>query len=279
MIGLQNFKTNNKDINFFFVNLSQTKYRREELITSFSTFTKFMDIFHVGVKELCELFDEVGATDRNLFEYTTVKTDFPVCEDGVFTEKWKQSRYGGGRYEKTYYNVYLTINPYVSLYLNKIAKELTINCFPFLMEEPFVKPSKRFNDNINRLPKSLKAEVESIECGILFDNNLTIGDLIKIYTEEGYKDGYVKKPVWNVYADGHLYITVNENMAGHTINTSFNELVNGDWNAIENHHVFSVCLYDENGEQIKGKWYKGLQKNAPYFTHPIVEKLKEMIAK
>ena len=174
MIGLQNFKTNNKDINFFFVDLSQTKYRREELIKSFSTFTKFMDIFHVGVKELCELFDEVGASDRNLFEYTIVKTDFPVCEDGVFTEKWKQSRYGCGRYEKTYYNVYLTINPYVSLYLNKIAKELTINCFPFLMEEPFVKSSKRFNDSINRLPKTLKAEVESIECGVLFDNLVEI---------------------------------------------------------------------------------------------------------
>ena len=52
------------------------------------------------------------------------------------------------------------------------------------------------------------------------------------------------------------------------------DFLNKDWDAVEKRHVFSILLYDENGEQIKGKWFKGEQKDAPYFNCDLVNELK-----
>ena len=275
MYGIKDFKSNRNDIDFYFVDLSQTKYKREDLVSAFPTFTEFMKRFNVGVKELCELFDKYGVNDKDLFEYTIIKNDFIVCEDGVFTEKWKTNGYGYTKLERVFYNVYVRANQYVSLILNKVAKDLVIKNFPFLISEPFVRMTKRFTDDINRLPKTLNAEIDSIENNILFNNKLTIGDLIKLYTDEAYKDSYVAKPIWTVYSDGSIYINTDEDRSGYSLCTTFNELKNGDWKAIENHEVFSICLYDDNGKLVKGKWYEGLQKDAPYFNHPVVRELKK----
>lgn len=278
MNGIKDFKSYEKDIDFFFVNLSQTKYKREEMLRAYSIFTKFMDTFHCTIDEMCEIFDKYGIRDRDLFEYTILKNDYLVSEDGIYTEKWVRNGYNG-RFVKQFYNVYLTVNPYASLVLNTVSKELVIRRFPFLMKEPFITKEKRFTNNIHSLPKTLNAKISSIDHNILFDNELTIDDLIKIYGDKSYMDSYVETPTWNVYHEGQIYITVDKERAGYSINTSFNELENGDWNAIENRKVFSICLYDKNGERIKGKWYDGKQKNAPYFDNPIVETLKKMITK
>ena len=47
--------------------------------------------------------------------------------------------------------------------------------------------------------------------------------------------------------------------------------------AIENRNIFSICLYDENDKLIKGKWFKGKQKDAPYFDNEKVRYLKKCI--
>ena len=60
---------------------------------------------------------------------------------------------------------------------------------------------------------------------------------------------------------------------------TIDELNNKDWDAIENQHVFSIPLYDKNGNRIEKKWFVGKQKDAPYFNHPLVKALKAELMK
>ena len=55
---------------------------------------------------------------------------------------------------------------------------------------------------------------------------------------------------------------------------TFEDLLNKDWKSIMEKHVFSICLYDENGEIIHNKWYEGKQKDAPYFNNELVNRFK-----
>ena len=80
------------------------------------------------------------------------------------------------------------------------------------------------------------------------------------------------------YSDGgDIFITLDKDKGGWALGLKFKDLVNKDWKAIEDRHVFSICLYDKKGEQIKGKWFEGKQKDAPYFNHPLVKELKRIL--
>jgi len=276
MQGLSNFKyTNNDNINVYFVNCDEIPYRRRQLLSEIDTFTKFMERFNCSFDELCEILDMYGIQDKDLFDYTITKTNYLIATDYIYTSRTE--RVGlTWREKKTYYNVYLTVNQFVSLSLNTVATEIVKRRFPYLLLPPFTKVEKRFKENIKDLPKTLRAKVGDIDHSILFDNDLTIGDLIKLYTEENYANSEVEKPLYSVYSDGSdIFITLDKDKGGWTLGVTFEALSNKDWKAIEDRHVFSICLYDEKGEQIKGKWFEGKQKDAPYFKHPLVEELKK----
>lgn len=173
-----------------------------------------------------------------------------------------------------FFDIYLTSNQFVDLCLNKIAKTLLLRRFPWLLRAPYTIKVKRFTDSIKKLPKSLKSRLNDINSLILLENNLTIEDLINIYTKNGYADSWCEKSLVSVYADGSVYLTIDKNKSGHTLYMTFEDLLNKDWKSIMEKHVFSVNLYDENGEIIHNKWYEGKQKDAPYFNNELVDRFK-----
>jgi hypothetical protein len=265
-----------KNITLYPLKLSETHYNRKQLLSEMKTYKEFMERFNCSVDELCEILDKCGIQDNSLFEYTTCAFNdyYPIAKDYIFTSNFV-NKCGSWKEEKTYYDIYLCHNQYSSLALNVVAEELIKRRFPFLSLPPFTKIEKRFKDNIKELPSTINAKVKDIDSSILFDNNLTIGDLIKLYTDDSFADSDIEKPLYNVYADGSVYIEIDESKGGWSVGTTFAELLNKDWKAIEERKVFSICLYDENGEQIKGKWFNGKQKDAPYFNDPLVKELKK----
>ena len=279
MQGLKDFKySNDKHIDLFFVNCEETPYTRKQLLSEMPTFISFMERFNCSLDELCEILDMYGIRDSDLFEYTITAGNYPVARKYIYTVKYVQNGWHGQKRVETYYDVYLTCNQYVTLSLNTVANELIKRRFPYLAVTPFTKIEKRFKDSIKNLPKTLLAKVSNLNTFMLFENDLTIGDLIKLYTEGNYADIEIEKPLYSVYSEhGDIYITLDENKGGWTLNLSYSILANKDWKAIEDKHVFSICLYDENGEQIKGKWFEGKQKDAPYFNHPLVKELKKIM--
>jgi hypothetical protein len=268
------------DITLYPLKLSETPYNRKQLLSEMTTYKEFMERFNCSVDELCEIIDKYGIQDNNLFEYTTFNGNgcYPIAEKYIYTSKYVH-KFGGWTEEVTHYDIYICCNQFVDLNLNIVANELVKRRFPFLSLPPFTKIEKRFKDNIKELPKTTNAKVRDIDNNILFDNEITIGELIRLYSDDSFADSNIETPLYNVYANGSMYIEIDENKSGWSIGTTFAELLNKDWKAIEERKVFSVCLYDENGKQIKGKWFKGKQKDAPYFNNPLVKELKKHFVK
>ena len=270
------FKCTNKDSKYFFVDLNKLSYTRKELLSSFAGYKEFIETFKTSVEELEEILDGLCISDRSLFDFTTFNTGFLVDENGIYTSKFEY-KHGLPVETKTYFNVYICESSFSSLALDKVAEEIIKRRFPELFKAPFTVFKKRFNSNINELPKSANCLLSNVDSEIISDNNLTIQDLIDIYTNPEVIDSVKEFPLIKVYSSGDIFLTIDENKAGHTVCMTTDCLFNNDWEAIEERPVFSICLYDEQGNLIPKQWYKGEQKNAPYFNNPLVEKLKEII--
>ena len=255
--------------------VSDTKYTRKQLIEGLDRFKTFMDAFKCTADEIISIVDKLGITDKSLFEYQTYKTPFLISNNDIYTVKYEWV-FGYRKEIKKFYDVYVSASTYVSLALNDIARELMFTRFPYFNEAPFVEVEKRFKDNINNLPKNVNTKLSDIEHGIIFDNDLTIKDLINLYLDEGYKDSSTTKSLISIYSDGNMFfLKVGKREHEHSLYIPTKAFLEKDWEAIENVKVSSVCLYDDNGELIKGKWFEGKQKDAPYFKYPLVEEFKK----
>lgn len=262
------------DLNIYFVDLSETNYSRKQLISNMKTFVDFMNRFNCSTDELCDILDMYGILDKNLFEYTTFKTPYFVCENALYVRKQIREGYNWN-WKQIWYDLYITENSYVSLYLNIVAKHIVKERFPFLFEKPFTITKKRFTDEINKLPKTTNARIDDIIYSSLFENKLTIDDIIKLYTDDTYKDSLVEVPRLNIYSDNTtIYLSVDEEKC-YSVSFTIENLLNKDWKSIEETNVFSILLYDDKGNRIPNKWFNGKQKDSPYFNDPIVKELKK----
>lgn len=274
MFGLKNFKiASNCKIDLFNLKVSDTGYTRKELIENLSRFKKFRDDFKCSTDEMLELIDDLCILDKHLFEYTIAKNDFKVGENLIYITKQVRVGYN---YTITdiYYDVYISSNQFVSLVLNKIAERLILKRFPFFLRPPFVKEEKRFNDSIKNFPTNPSTLISDLNHSMVFENDLTLDDIVKLCTDKDYSNSSIIKTRLTVYCEPNsIYLKVDDDR-DYSLYLTVDSLVNGDWNAIENTEINSLLLYDDNGKLIKGKWYNGLQKDAPYFNNPIVKELK-----
>lgn len=276
MIGVTDFKSSVKNIDWFFVNLKEIGMKRGTLFSGLRTFQTFMDTFNCTPSELVEITERLGIDDRNLFEYSIFDSPFLVRWDGIYTEKWKII---GGCHKcvTTNYDVYITSNTFVSLYLNKVAQELVKKNMPYLLGEQFSHTARRFDEElIKELPTNLNASVSDVLHKISpCTKSLSIGDLVKLYTDPTYKDSLITEYEWSVYHDGNLYIHIDEDKAGYSIHTNYRTLLSKDWETIENQKVSNIPLYNPaTGKMMPKKSFDGRQKDAPYFDNDKVKLLK-----
>lgn len=281
---LNDYHSNINGQSFYFVDLDKIKKNlnvnvtRYELLNRFSIFKDFIDTYKCFFDTLCELTYSLGILDKHLFDYTTYpgKDNFLVAKNGVYRITCVKE--GHSRRNITEYkDVYITQNNHASLYLANVAKEIIKKRFPFLMREPFVKKEKRFtHDSINNLPTNILTPVGDLDSIALLENNITIQDLIKLYTVDGYKNEIISKPLWNIYSDyKRMFIGTDDKNDGNSILIPIDAFYNADWKAIEEQNVYSICLRDEKGEIIKGKWFNGKQKDAPYMASDVAKELKK----
>lgn len=247
---------------YIFVDIAKYGFDRKTLIENLSEFKEFMETFECDSNEIVEILDKLSILDKHLFDYSVMGTNdnLLISTDDVYTEKWVK-----GYLKKSYHKVYISSYQYLSLVLNKVAKELVKRNMPFLFEKPFIKIQRRFDESINNLPKSTSAKLDDIDVLLRLNNNLTIDDIIKLYTIDGYKDSMIGVPTFEVYASGLLGIDLDDDKISYSISTTYKELKHKDWEQIKKKKVFSIPLYDKMGKVIKDVWYNGKQENAPYF--------------
>lgn len=255
--------------------IKDTPFYRKQLLNGLPVFKEFMTKWQCDTDLICEAVDSLFILDRSLFDYATFKTDFLVEED-VFYYMGKSAK--TGLKCKHYLNIYATSYPYVSLYLNKVAEYILRKRYPSFFGEKFMIPKRRFGENIHKLPKSTSAKLSDIDTWVRLDNELTIQDIIDIYTAKDINkamDEVVDASCLNIYADGIIYVTVDDEH-DYSLSFTIEELLNKDWESVKNKNVFSILLYDENNNLIKGKWFSGKQSDSPYFNQPLVKEVEKI---
>jgi len=275
-----NYNSCVKGQTFSFVNLADHPdlgVSRIDLLNKFTMFKDFMELHKCSADELCAITYELGIMDKDLFDYTAYKgiNNVLVVEDGVYIDKNVKEGYNY-RMVREYANVYICQNQYASLRLSEVARELIKRRFPFLMKKPFVVRTKRFDETIDNLPQNLLTKVSDLDYMMVHKNNLTIGDLIKLYTDPGYKNSLIDKPIWSIYSDSkNMYFDTDGCHDGNSVNVPIDALYNKDWKAVENVKINGVPLHDKDGNRIPKKWFEGLQKDAPYMTSEVAIELKK----
>ena len=261
----KNFKTTDRFFNPY--KFDRGNFTLKGLINSSKTYSDFMGRFELATSQFIDICKLLGIKDSDLFEYSTYGKIL-YKEDAIYTERCIR-RYGCGYdMEKTYYNIYIVVNQFASLALNKVAEYVVLNRFPFLKK--YTINVKRFKDDINEIASlNLNTKVSSLDSIVLFHNELTIADLIRLFTDSDYKDSSYDKSLVCVYENGRIFITL-PTANNSALYIEYKDLANKDIESILKRHVFSIPYYDENGEQIKGKWFEGEQKDAPYFDCEMV---------
>ena len=251
--------------------ISNTPYSRDELLNGLPKFKEFMAKWQCGSNLMLEAIYALGISDKSLFDYSLWGSDFLVEKDVYYSERCNRST----QYQtiRTDYNVYVCSNRFADLALNEIATYIFNKRFPELNKGNFLEEVKKYNDDIKKLPTSTSAKLSDI--GNFLSSELTIQDLIDIYANGKKKDVSEEMTftsLFTIYADGSIFLKVDKKH-DESLYLKIEDFLNKDWNAVEKRYVFSISLYDENGERIKG-WFNGDQNDAPYFNYDLVNVLK-----
>ena len=269
MKNLQNFKHTDAKDSFFFFDIDKTPFTSEELFNGL--YKNFLDMLHISAGELIEIIDELAIPARSWFEYSPFETDFLVKEKGVYTERWEIK--GGVHHQvKTYHNVYVDKSSFVSTTQTKVCEHIIKQRYGWLWDIAFKETMPRFKENINKLPENIDAKISDIDHNVLFDNDLTIRDLINFYMDKNYKDSKVTKYGISVYYnntmnDVDIFLRADSiEPEGRSLYLLLSDIEKKDWSA--------VCERTTQEQTDKGwRWCK--QVETEWFTLPFVEEVKK----
>lgn len=198
-----------------------------------------------------------------------------VAENGVYSEKRKWS-YGSYTITKTYHNVYIRENSYTHLIFPKIIEHIITTYYPkFAIYEDV----PRFDKQIKIEPNTSLTEIKR-EYG---EYDLTALDIVKLLNNPNYSTETIKKLKYEIYGDGDIiYYPITSLMIhGRKYNISLyiprKAIIDDDWSIVENQQMFSIIKPNANEllGRDKNNWFKGLQKDSPYFNHKEVETIKK----
>lgn len=199
-------------------------------------------------------------------------------EKAVYTEKCNALT--NWRYVKNYLDVYICEEQYAELIGSDVARFILTNQYPHIFKHPdFVKSVQRFNNDkiFSLTPQTRLRDIDSILMkgeGIEY-LDYTIQDLIDVITNPHNYDKTKEESLFSIYAQsacGKDYISIYLNLEKDiSLTIPIEALQNNDWSVIEDAMVYNIPCYPN-----KKCWYNGSQKNAPYFNHPLILRLKEL---
>lgn len=269
MLYSDNMHTTSTEDKFFFFDETKVPFSLEQLFSSL--YASFLLLLGITAEEMIAACKVLAIPYRSLLDYGTWTSNktFLVKEKGVYTEKWDRTYQ---RMKRTYWNVYVTTASFNGNALTEISRYFVKQRYPWLWDIALKETKPRFSENICKLPTNIDTKIDDIPHEVLFDNDLTIKDLIKIYTEDGYKESTITKYGVNVYYGSDnvsIYLKVLEmgsKMGNPSLGLSLSDLQNKDWNA--------VC--ERTSQELDGKvWRWVKQSETKWFSSPLVEEVKK----
>lgn len=284
MTGLNNWEYTNLNgrKNFHFVNFDELNLTLEEVCPKFGVINDFISSYKITMAEFISHVKKLGILERSLFDFSIFKgkDNILIEENGVYTQKALTDSRGHKYYEKTYHNVYLSTAQYIELDFNEIAQSIFKVHYPELYQNPFIIKEARFTDELKQRLSKITEET-SIDDIAFTISDVKIKDIIELVKNPDYLDDMMDKSRISIYnskyQDPHIFLDISDSKKTHkSIFFHLSDFCNKDWKSVEERDVFSMPLYDENGVQIKGRWFNGKQKDYPYFNHPLVEMVKKL---
>ena len=224
-----------------------------------------LDDFEQYVKDNC-------IADRDLFEFSVfAHNSVLIKERGLYTEGYDKV---AKKMVRSYYDVYITKNTYLSVAVNRHLADWTVRRFPFLGSEMFTKTDYKFPESIRKAwPMKFADSIGNAVHGLDIEcDSITVEDFVNIHMREDYVNVKVTKPNFSCYATGSIFIPTGTG-EHHTLYLTYTDLTNKDWKAVEERTVFSIPNgTDKYGKPIR---FDGKQKDAPYFNSPVVEEVRK----
>lgn len=206
MYGLQEYTSNVSDKSFIFVDsLGDLDYK--EMVSNLPYIQNLCKIFRVTPASILKLIQKHNIVLRELFEYTIFqgKNFTLVQENGVYTNKYSNKE---RRYIKTFYDVYIMQNQYITCYFNGIVHELFKKKFPELNQGFFEKDIPKFK----KCDILLNNRLDSLDEFIRENRNIPISELKKILNNPEYGKSMIKTTIFNIYSldnDDIVYYPIN----------------------------------------------------------------------
>lgn len=212
--------------------------------------------------------------ERHLFSYNIYR-GLLVGERALYSEQ-KVWRGGQEIIQKTYYDVYVYENYYISLQLPKIVEWIIFTYYDYCIWAKLYNPYEGINFK-------LSDTIHDVDFNY-HDKELTIQDILNMCSG---KKTIHRKLIYSMYSDcEQIYLPLTSiELYGHKFDISLTipreAIINRNWDLIENVKVYSIIKPNAN-EQLgrdKNNWFEGYQKDMPYWNCDIVKELKGMWSK
>lgn len=267
------FKHVNRSDSFYFVkDLEKFGIDFNQACELIPNLNNIANLFGVDKNEVIDIIKELHYINRDLFEFTCFpgfnEENILIAEKAIYTSNMK-TICGERKEIIKYYNVYLMgrLDSF-----GKILESLFSKKFSVLYND------ENFNEIIPKFPTKFKIEpwTKITDLHLLNENmykveyNITCSDIFELMKDENYINTTIVKSKFRFYGIENFYLKLpNRPNCDDSIVIPFEALFKKDWSIIENYDVFSVRL--ENGG-----WFKGKQKDSPYFNSDEVNYFKKM---
>lgn len=244
----------------------------EEILPKLPTVAKFMDTWKVTPKELSAIFRELSIPQRNLLQYG-INGEVMVHENAVT----RAIRCENGAIKRYTYNVYLKEAQYVGVALQRIADHIFAN-------DPRFKPvadiamhtERRYKDSIHELNLSGNALIDDLNGVIVFENRLTVADLVELYEHPETADKVIEVRRTHAYYDGLVAIPYGEEDGMGHMYTDIATLLTKDEEAFLTRRVCNEPYICGNERMV----YTGEQQGHPnFFGSSNAEKVRKFFIK
>lgn len=201
-----------------------------------------------------------GTLSKLVYENGTYRIDY-VYKQGKYVE------------EKTWFNIYVVENKYISLLLPKIIEyiiEVYYQHFAiYEVKEKY--PNIKINED---------TYIEDI-AKTYYKNDFKVKDILAIIKGEPILE---MKLTYKIYSDyKYIYLpikTINIHNTEYDLSLIVPTLaiINRDWSLVENVYVHNIIKANADSRlgENPDNWYNGTQINAPYWSEPQVQELKAL---
>ncbi len=288
MLLKDSFRTVDSRDNFYFAdNIEMYGLSIKNAVHILTSLTELCKRYEVDIKLALKIIKKLHIENRHLFDYAAIhegtepynKNMILVRKKGIFVEKRQLI---GDKYSivNVYYDIYLIQHQYISTVLHKIEEEIFKHKFSTIYSSPlFLESVRRFPEELRNVVTPLK-KISDISC--MF--NLTCKDIYDLLSHPKVIDSTIIKSKFAFYGGDTVYLSLGIRKIHNTeypdsLGVPIKALLEKDWKQVENHVVHSIIKNDANDKlgRDSNNWYEGVQKDSPYFNHPLVEALKDFI--